>query len=81
MVLAQYSRLQVGVVASALASIAAKETAPTGKGKLFREEGEHFGDMLPFADPMWMQDWWVGRGREEPRNEGEWRPRSDKIVL
>lgn len=58
MVLARYApQLQIGNIASALGDIASKEKQSSGavKGKLYRGEGEYFGDMLPFADPMWMQ--------------------------
>lgn len=59
MVLARFGPdLQIGVIASAMASVAAAEPKAAAKGKLFRGEGQHFGDMLPFADPMWMQDWY-----------------------
>ena len=44
--------LLVGDLASALPS---KTDGAATQSRLFRGEGEHMGDMLPFADPMWMQ--------------------------
>lgn len=56
-VLAQFSRLEVGSVTSAIAEVAKKEApaAVIGKGRLYTGENQVMGEMLPFADPMWMQ--------------------------
>lgn len=32
--------------------------SPASSNRLFRGEGQHYGDLFPFADPMWMQDWY-----------------------
>lgn len=59
-VLQQFARLEAGTVASAIVEVAKKEkeTSVIGKGRLYTGENEVMGEMLPFADPMWMQDWY-----------------------
>lgn len=50
--------LEIGEVVSALGGLIEKNQKKVNT-KLFRKQGEHFGDLLPFADPMWYQDWWA----------------------
>lgn len=35
-----------------------KTVTPAKGSALYRNEGQHMGSMIPFADPMWMQDWY-----------------------